>query len=250
MSGLLRAELLKLRTTKATSGLIAGMVALISLFVLVHGFVVAASGLRRDGEMHVFGWGGLGALFAALLGALSITGELRQGTIRPTLLTSPRRRQVLTAKLVTSALAGAAFGLAAETLTLGLGSLALSVRGIPMRLDGGDIAQLLLGGTVAAGLWATLGLGVGALLRNQVTTVVGLCAWLLLVESVLLGQLPDLVRYFPGTVAGAISGTTITGEIPGGRGLLAPVGAALLLGAYATFATIAGMLATERRDIP
>jgi ABC-2 type transport system permease protein len=250
VTGLLRAELFKLRTTRTTLGLTAGMLGLISLVVLVHAFALRAASLTRSGQIHVFGLGGLGVLFAALLGALSITGELRTGTIRPTLLTTPRRNRVLAAKLVTSAAAGAVYGALAAAVTIGLAVAALSARGVPLRLDGGDYTQLVLGDTFAAALWAAIGLGLGAIVRNQVTTLVGLCAWLLFVESVLLGQLPGTIRYFPGTAAGAISGTTITGDVPTNPGLLTPALGALLLAGYATAITLAGMLTTNRRDVP
>jgi ABC-2 type transport system permease protein len=249
MRGLLSAELLKLRTTRRTFGLTAAMLALVCLIVLIHAFALPAENADHKGQMHVFSWGQLAALFAAFLGAMSFTAELQSGTIRPTFLATPLRSRVLAAKLVTSMLAGAAYGLAAVALTIGLGSAALSARGLPVRLDSGDYTQLFLGGVAAAALWAPLGLGLGALVRNQVAALVGLCAWLLFVENLLLQQIPDVVRYFPGAAAGALSGSTITGEVPTNPALLSPLIGALLLIAYAATATIAGMLATERRDV-
>jgi hypothetical protein len=49
----------------------------------------------------------------------------------------------------------------------------------------GDFAQMIAGGAAAAALWAALGTGVGAIVRSQVGAVVGLCVWLLLIETVL-----------------------------------------------------------------
>ena len=71
---------------------------------------------QRPGSLDVFGRGEfLGALFAALLGALSITTEIRHGTIRPTFLFTPRRGRVLWAKVWASVLIGAGFGLGQPT---------------------------------------------------------------------------------------------------------------------------------------
>jgi ABC-type transport system involved in multi-copper enzyme maturation permease subunit len=250
VTGVLRAELLKLRTTRRTLGLAVGMVALVIFVVLLHGLLLPATRATANDEMHVFGWGQLGALFAGLLGALSVTAELRNGTIRPTFLATPRRSRVIAAKVVAAALAGILVGIAAEALTIGLGVAVLAARGIPIRLDGGDYAQLVLGGTAAAAFWAPLGLGLGALLRNQVATIVGLCAWLLFVENLLIGQLPGLGRYLPGAVGAAIGGgSTITGEVPTNPALLAPALGALLLVAYAATATAAGMAVTDRHDV-
>jgi hypothetical protein len=55
---------------------------------------------RSEQLTNVFAWGELfGALFASLLGAISITGQFRHGTIRSTLLITPRRERVIVAKI-------------------------------------------------------------------------------------------------------------------------------------------------------
>src|SRR5262249_57562350 len=119
-------------------------------------------------EVRVCGVGtGMGMLFAALVGAMAITAEIRYGTIRPTFLVTPRRGPVLAAKLAVSALAGMAFGLLAEGLMAGATTAALSTRGIDIQLARGDYLQLLAGGTAAAGLCAAIGLRVGAPVRHQ-----------------------------------------------------------------------------------
>src|SRR5207237_4738091 len=90
----LRAELLKLRSTRTTLGLFSALLGLVVLVVLLHGFGVPVEHIsRRSAQLTlVFGWAELlGSLFSALLGALSITGEFRHGTIRPTFLVTARR---------------------------------------------------------------------------------------------------------------------------------------------------------------
>jgi hypothetical protein len=76
----LRAELLKQRSTRTSLGLLLSMLALVLLAILVQGFGLGAEDLaRRNNQLSVFGRGELlGVLFAALFGALSITGEFRQ----------------------------------------------------------------------------------------------------------------------------------------------------------------------------
>src|SRR5262249_22230236 len=83
----------------------------------------------------------------------------------------------------------------------------LSARGIDNQLSAADYLQLLAGGTAAAALWATIGLGIGALVRNQVATLVGLCAWMLLVENLLLPFIPDAGRLTPGAAGLALAGS-------------------------------------------
>jgi ABC-2 type transport system permease protein len=216
--------------------------------VLLHVFSLDIATLTsRDGQLKVLGWGtSVGALFAALLGALSITGEIRHGTIRPTFLATPRRARVIIAKVAASALAGLAIGLLAEALTAGLESAGLGTRGIHIALSAGDYLQLLAGGALSAALWAAIGVGIGAIVRNQVGAVVGLCVWLLLIETTLIGNVPAAGKFVPGAGAGALAGAIQTQSA---SKLLAPALGALLLATNAAAATAAGLITTERRDI-
>jgi len=244
----LRSELLKQRTTRTTLTVMLWMFGLILLIVLLHAFGLSASTLRiARNQSKVYGWGtSIGALFAALLGALSVTGEVRTGTIRPTLLVTPNRTRVIVAKLGAAALAGLLVGVVAEALVSAIASAGLAARGIHIALGAGDFAQMIAGGAAAAALWAAIGTGIGAIVRNQVGAVVGLCVWLLLVESILIGVVPNAAKFTPGASAGALAGMI---QNAGSSSLLAPAVGALLLILYATLAAGAGVLATERRDV-
>ncbi len=244
MSGKLRAELLKQRSTQTTLFLLLGMVGLVALAGALHVLAPSPSSLATlKNQLQVFEVGTrVGMLFAGLVGAMTMTAEIRYGTIRPTFLVSPRRGPVIAAKLAVSALAGILFGLLAEGLMAGATTAALSARGIDNHLSGGDYVQLLAGGTAAAALWAMIGLGVGALVRNQVATLVGLCAWMLLVENLLLPFVPDAGRFTPGAAGLALAGSIADK-------LLAPAPAALILALYAAAAAAGGWLATLRRDV-
>jgi ABC-2 type transport system permease protein len=246
VSAQLRSELLKQRTTRTNLGLVAAMLALVLAAVLMHGLLLPADNLT-DGDDQltvVFGWGEvLGALFAALLGAMSFTGEFRHGTIRPTLLVTPRRSRVVAAKLLASVLIGTAFGVLAAAVSAGAATAALAARGIDIQVQAGDYAVLLLGSGGAAALWAAIGVGVGAAIRQQVPVLVGLSAWLLFVERVLLGDVNlvgDVGRYTP-----AALGMAASGQEP----LVAPGLAVILLALYAAAAAAAGWLVTTRRDV-
>lgn len=247
MSATLRSELLKQRTTWTNAGLLLGLVILVLFVVLLHGFGLAAENVDSTSKQItvLFGWGEvLGVLFAALLGAMSITGEIRHGTIRPTFLVTPERRRVVAAKIWASMLIGCGFGLVAGAVAVGVGTATLRARGIDIRLDAGDYALLVAGGATAAALWAAIGVGLGAVVRNQVPALVGICAWLLFVENLLVGDLAgvgDVGRLLPGA-----AGKAISGQDPGT--LLAPGIGLILLTLYAAAAAVAGCLATARRD--
>jgi ABC-2 type transport system permease protein len=246
----LRSELLKHRSTRTDLGLLSALLGLVALAVLLHGFSLPADHLDSEEEQlsMLVGWGEkLGVLFAGLVGAMSITNEIRHGTIRPTFLVTPKRTRIVVAKVVTAMLAGAAFGLIAIALAVAAGGAALEARGVDNHLDAGAYALLTAGSATAAALWAAIGVGIGAVVRNQVPALVGICAWLLFVEGLLLGDLFSAVgsvsRFAPGAAAAAISG-----QDP--DQLLAPALALLLLAAYAVVSAMAGAVATARRDVP
>jgi ABC-2 type transport system permease protein len=244
----LRSELLKQRSTRTSLSLIAWMVGLVVLVVALHVLSLGAADLsRQSNQMKILGLGtAIGALFAALFGALSSTAEFRTGTIRPTLLITPRRTRVIAAKVGASMLAGVGVGVLAAALTAGGEAIGLAARGIDIELTGGDYAQLLAGGAAAAAFFAAIGVGVGAAARNQVAAVVGLCVWLLFVEPLLLGNVPSIGRYAPEASAGAVAGAIQT-EIA--DNLSAPGVGLALLAAYAALAALTGSLLINRRDI-
>lgn len=248
MRALLRAELLKQRSTRTGLGLFAAMLGVVLLAVLLHGFGLAAADLGGPHvQLMVFGRGEfLAALFAALLGALSITSEIRHGTIRATFLVTPWRGRVVAAKVLASIPLGTGFGLVAGAVAAAAGTAALRARGVDIQLDRGDYMLLVVGSAAAAALWAAIGVGVGALVRDQVPTLIGICAWLLFVEGLLAGDvasgLGGVGRFLPGAAAAAISG-----QDPGT--LLAPAAGLVLLGLYAAAAALAGALAISRRDV-
>jgi ABC-2 type transport system permease protein len=244
----LRSELLKQRTTRTNVLLLLWMVGLVVLVVLLHVLSLSVEDLSRpDNQLKILGLGTtIGGLFASLLGAMSITGEIRHGTIRPTFLATPQRARVMAAKVAASALAGLAVGLIAEALTAGVDAAGLEARGIRIELGAGDYAQLLAGGSLAAAMFAAIGVGVGAVVRNQVAAVVGLCVWLLFIESLLLGDVPGAAKFAPGASAGAIAGAT---QMQIAENLVAPALGVLLLAAYAALASAAGSVATTRRDV-
>ena len=248
MTAQLRSELLKQRTTRTTLLLLAWLVGLVLIVVALHVASFGGDDLARESnQMRILGLGTtLGVLFAALVGALSVTAEFRTGTIRPTLLVTPRRTTVVVAKIAASMLIGAATGVLAETLNAGAEVAGLALRGIEIRLGAGDYAQLIAGGALGGALFGALGVGLGALVRNQVAAVAALCVWLLLLEPLLLGDVPGVAKYAPEASAGAIAGA-IQSQLA--DALVAPALGVVLLVAYVTVAAVAGAFTLNRRDV-
>ncbi len=247
MNPALRAEFYKHRSTRTVSGLIMAMTGLLLLVVLLHGFGLPAEDFVTSSKQLtvLFGWAGVfGSLFAGLAGAISVTGEIRYGTIRPTLLVTPIRRQLVAAKTWASAIIGFAFGLLAGLVVAVIGTLALRQRGIDVQLNVADYVRIIGGSAIAAAMWGAVGVAVGAVVRSQVPTLVGLVVWLLFVENLLVGDIADvgdIGRFLPGAAARAISGQQASS-------LLSPLAGLIVLTFYVAAAGAAGVLSMERHD--
>jgi ABC-2 type transport system permease protein len=243
MTDQLLSELRKMRSTRTNLGLLAGMVALILLAVLLNGFIGKKAELADlENQYAVLSAGTAAALFAALIGVMAITSEFRHGTIRPTFVITPRRSRVIGAKVLASLLMGMLFGLAAIGLSFGIGYLVLAVRDIPLALSTADVLWLLLGTPVLTAAWAAIGVGVGAVVRNQVFAVIGLIVWAMVIDNLLRGLVPSIGGYTP---VGA--GAALIAD-PADYVLSAAAGGLLLLGYVAALVT-AGAVLVARRDV-
>ena len=242
----LRSELRKMRTTRTNLGLLLGLVALILFGVIAGSFSSEADLSLPENQRELIGNGTWAAAFAAMIGVMAMKSEFRHGTIRETFVFTPDRARVVAAKVLASILVGMGFGALGAGLGLGTGVLMIRARGYDVLLGSGDVRSLLLGTIVMSGLWAMLGVGLGALVRNQVLAIVGLFAWVFVVEILIFQYLPGVGRFAPGA-----AGTAITGNTVGDSSvhlLSAPAGAALLA-AYAVAFVLAGVLVVSRRDV-
>jgi ABC-type transport system involved in multi-copper enzyme maturation permease subunit len=240
----LRAEFLKQRTTRTTVGMLAAVLGLVVAALAVHAFGLPlhnVSGGSNQLGIFIDVGENLGSLFAAMGGAMIITGEIRHGTIRPTLLSTPQRGRVITAKAAAALCVGLMFGALATGAAAGAGTLFFDIRNVTVHVTGGDYLLLIVGGAAAGALWSVIGLGVGAVVRNQVPAIVGILVWVLFIENILVGSLPAVGKFAPGALGRAIAGAT--------KGTLsAPAAGAALLIMYALVAVAVGWIATARRD--
>jgi len=239
----LKAEVLKVRSTRTTLGLFAGMIGLTLLIVLLTGLLTHPDGLTsRHDQRGLFSPGAVALIFSGLAGLLLITSEYRYGTIRPTFLFTPRRAEVLSAKLTAGLFAGLVFGAVTVGLAVGIGSLILSARGIPSALSGGDFARIVVGGLVGVALLGAFGVGLGAILRSQVGAVIALLAWEFVVNGLLFGLAPSVGRFMPTPAADALMNLKTSHLLP------PAVGGAVLV-AWTVVLALAGLTLTLRRDV-
>ena len=239
----IRSELLKVRSTRTTIGLLLGMIALILLFTLLTGLLSHPPGLMgKENQRQLLSVGSLAGVFSALAGVLLVTSEYRYGTIRPTILFNPARSHVLTAKIVAGALAGIVFGVVGEAIGWAIGYAILEGRGITIVLSSSDVLLLALGGLVGVALWGAIGTALGTIIRNQVGAVITLLAWGLVVDSLLFGLVPSVGRYTPTRAGDALMGLKT-------QHLLSPSVGAIILIAWAILLAFIGIGLTAHRDI-
>jgi ABC-2 type transport system permease protein len=235
VTGQLRSELRKLRTTRAVAVVLLGAVALTVLGVCIEGLSSTLEELaQQDQQRTLLGAGSAAGFFATLIGLIAVTSEFRYGTIRPTLLFEPRRHIVLVAKLAAAAVAGIVFAVICLGVSLGGGLAILAARGIDVALSGADTAALVFGSIAASMLGAMLGVAVGTLIRNQVGAIVAVVAYAFLVDAPLFGAVPSVGRYLPGKAGDALAGQPLEHLLTPGVGAAVLVAWTLALAAIAT----------------
>jgi ABC-2 type transport system permease protein len=251
MTELVRAELLKLRTTRTFWWTVATTVALIPVSVAItissagrSAGLIAASLDSTEGFRNVIASSSSGGILMVLIGIFAITGEFRFNTVTGTFLVTPDRGRVIRAKLVATTIVGIVVGIAASAFCLAVALPWLSVRHVSIGSHVADIIVVVCGGIAATALSGVLGVGIGALVVNQTLAVVATLLWMLFFENLLTNVRPGVGRWFPGGAVNALSGIT-----PTHAGLLPGWGAALLLIGYAGGFAMLGSRFVVQRDI-
>ncbi|GCD94889.1 ABC transporter permease [Embleya hyalina] len=114
---------------------------------------------------------GLLMIGAAVIGALSFTGEDASGLIRTTFIAVPDRRRVLLAKAAVSAVVATAVGVPTAIASFGTSQAVLSGKGLGLALGDPGVARGFLAACVLLPTAALLGLAVGVLVRHRAGAV-------------------------------------------------------------------------------
>ena len=246
MKPLLRAELIKLRTTRTFAGL-AGAAIATSLLITV--LVALLTEPTEDSVLVDVFTTDLSSLFIFVLAIIGITGEWRHRTITSSLLAAPDRLRFLAAKTLAFAAAGGILSVLIAVAVAIVGSVILSIRDLPLPEAGELVAQVGRNAVVAA-LTGALAVGLAALVRNQVVAVVGLLLLGLLIEPTVTALVPEVGRFGP-----FVALPTAAADIPaddaglGDVDLLSPGLAALAMMAWIGAAFAAGYALLRGRDV-
>jgi ABC-2 type transport system permease protein len=253
---LIRAEFLKLRSTRTALGLfIAAIVVSVAPAVLVMSLVprnalsdggttIAASGLT------------LVPILAVVFGILGMTNEYRHGTITYTYLATPRRGIVMAVKLLCYGIVGAAVMAATAVLVVLAIELVAALRSVAVPwLTASSVSDLTTLRDIGmflltAGMMTAFGVSLGALFRAQIPTVAGVMVWALAAEGIIAVIKPRVGIYLP---FAAFQQLTMGGSLHvGDTGALPSLSrpeAFVVAVAYIAVFSVAAVFTSMRRDV-
>jgi ABC-type transport system involved in multi-copper enzyme maturation permease subunit len=243
MIRLIRAELLKLRTTRLLIWLALLILGLLVLVVSLTAGSKNAGDLAQLGEQRsLVTFAAMGALISMILGLASAAGEYAHGTVSHTFLATPVRERVVGAKLVTAAVAGVVIALFAVVVASALTAIWVSGKSAPSHLFAHGVLTRDAGILGASALAGALGVGFGAVLRRQTAGIVIALIWLLVGEPVLAAA--GVQKYAPGHAIAAVveAGNHDPEVLRFGAGLLLAL-------AYVLVFAVAGTVAVKRTDV-
>jgi ABC-2 type transport system permease protein len=250
MMGVLRSELFKLRTTRATKLVLATAVILPSVIIVltsVFGFNSDSSSASSSLTAYIGGSSALVALLMGVIGVLCSTQEYSQGTIRITLVATPQRYKVLLAKLFTVIIVS--IGATASLIVLSIvpSNLILNSRDIDVEIIGPD-ARIILSMFIIITIMSLLGLFLGLLFKSSPGAISALLLWPTIIEGLIFALLSlafegNLLRFAP--VQG--NGFSLTNEFrsPDDNSWLLSLG---YFSAFVAVFVILGTIFFSRRD--
>lgn len=263
MIRLVRAEVFKLRTVWST-WLMLGITALLVIFITAltssvspdrHSLATFPARGSAAWLDIVFSGMSVAVYLAIVFGAVMITGEHRHKTITPTFLAEPRRGRMVAAKLLVALGGGLVVGLVAGLVALGVGLVLVWVGVAPLGAVLTEYRHVWPGVAAACVLYGAYGVGLGALLKNQVVTIVVALVAIAIVEPIIGLVAPTAARWLPGSAAQALESLAANARshaaFGGGGGVHLVVwwvGALLLVG-YGVVLAALGSLTTLRADV-
>jgi ABC-2 type transport system permease protein len=246
---LVRAEFVKLRTTQVWFWLLLAAVAISVLIVVAA--IAPSDGVRTATDVpDIFASANSASIPVFVLGVLGVTTEFRYQTITPTVLITPSRWTLITAKMISYAILGALYALICLVLQLVIALPWLSSLGVHASLGDSDVQHAILAVFLIVALYGIIGLGIGALLKNQIVAVTVGVIFLLIIENIFLA-IPGLKHAWPYMPNGASTAMLYTHGSTENDGvhLLGYGPAVVVLLLWAFVPAVIGAALTMNRDI-
>ncbi len=247
MINLIRAEFLKIRTTQVWFWLLLAAVALTALLVIAPLASTGQVSSPRD-VFDLFTASGTSYVVVFVLGVLGVTTEYRYQTITPTVLATPSRWTLVTGKMIVYALLGALYALICIIVQLAIALPWLSAKNVHITGES-HLVRALVGVFVVVTLFGIIGLGFGALIKNQIVAVSVGVIFLLILQNI-LSVIPRVKVVYPFTPGGAVAGIlSLRRNAFDGVTLLPFAGGVVVLLLWAFIPAILGAMFTLTRDI-
>lgn len=271
MIGAIRAEILKVFTTRLWWGLLIALIVIDAGLSALFGFLVGqdfggAEGGENPFVHHTVGTAQivyaagfiyfLSPLVPLALGVLLITSEFRHKTISATFLSVPRRWQVIVAKLVAVVVVGAVYGVVHDLAASAGGGGVMAARGYDTFLGNSEVWKTFGLSLIAFICWVLIGYGFGVLIRNQIAATILAIAFGFIIQIALQIVFAVLnwdgaAKYLPSNLT---LGMLVTNDPTAGAGgaespYLNWWQSALVLTVYGLALSLAGSIITSRRDV-
>jgi len=189
MIGVLKSELFKLRTTRATKIVVISSVALPAIIFTLTSALAFQNGEVGDSLASMVGnFAPLTGLLLGVVGVLCSTQEYSQGTIRITLVATPSRLKVFVAKLLTTVVVSIASSLLMLLLCLVPSQLILSSRNVDYVTISTDI-RILFSVVILSAFLSVLGLSLGLVFKSSPGAISALLIWPTILEGMVFGLL-------------------------------------------------------------
>jgi ABC-2 type transport system permease protein len=263
MSGVLRAELRRISTTKLW------WIALICILVLSAGYaalpaVVALLQTRAGAGSSPFtdpgiirsiynGGNVLSRILAMAVGIVAIGSEYRYGTLASSYLATPRRVRMVLGKAGALLIFGLIYGITSVAAGIFVAIPFVLANNGSLLLDQPETWRSIILGVGSIALWTMIGMGLGIMIKNMlVALLVGIVVGFL-VEPVIsvvffLKRWDELLNLMPSGATNAMlemtSPVLFAGQHPTPWWL-----AGLILAGWCLLPAVAGMLSAVRRDV-
>jgi ABC-2 type transport system permease protein len=263
MSGVLRAEMRRISTTKLW------WIVLLCIFVLSAGYAalpavvallqsragVTSSPFTDPGIIRSIYNGGnvFSRILAMVVGIVGVGNEYRYGTFASNYLATPRRVRLLLAKAEALLIFGVIYGITSVAAGMLVSVPFVLQHGGRFLLDEPATWRSIILGVCSIALWTLIGMGIGILIKNMlVALVVGIFLGFL-VEPIVsivffLKRWDELLNLMPSGATNAMleitSPVLFAGHDPTPWWL-----AALVLVAWCLLPALAGVLSAVRRDV-
>jgi ABC-2 type transport system permease protein len=242
---LVRSELRKLTTTKMPWAFVLVLLAISTITAIAVVYGTDADGSKafiatRADQRSLLAFAGNAMLGASLFGAIAVAREYGHGTVVPMFLGAPHRHHAALAQLAAVFTVGGILGALGGAFTVLAGVISIAIIERDWLLPAGDIARIVLASGFAGAMGATLGAGIGALVRNTGGAVTAAVLLLIIIPPVAVQLSTHAASWVPNTLAASISGV---GAEP------AALAALLALAVWGLVPAVVGVVAVRARDV-